>query len=291
MKFRCLFLIIILISPGGGCGLNHFLWRKTTPTLPTVLSDSPQPMEIVNAVNANSLQMKNFVTNNATIHINNSPIPISNCSLAFERSRKFRAMGSTAVTGPLFDLGSNEELFWIWGKSGMDNAMYYCRHAQYPTCPARNLIPIDPDWLIESMGIVNFKMDGSEQHELLPRASGNGPYVIQTTRTTPGGVFKKRTVIDRNTACVLSQTLYGPNNQIVAIAESPEHKADPTTNIIYPRSVQMTFVTSSETFHVRLDLGNVQFNVTQLNQDAFIMPDYAGYTPVDICTPQFTSTR
>jgi len=282
-----LFILLLLATAVSCCGCN--VLRNQSAPLPTVLSGTSQLPDIINAVNANSSQMKNFVTNTAKIHITSSPIPLSNCTLAFERPRRFRATGNAAMGGPLFDIGSNDELFWAWTKAGQENAIYYCRHAQYATSQARGIIPIDPDWLIESMGIVDFKP--TEQHALLP-GSANGNHVIQTTRSTPTGTFKKLTTIDRNTACVLSQSLYGPNNQLVAKADSPGHLVDPNTNIVYPKSVDMTFITAGETFRIHLDLGKVQFNIANpFNSDAFSLPTYAGYTAVDICDPRFNANQ
>lgn len=288
LEFRLLFFVMTVFPVMTGSGCHGLPWKQSRgPQIPKILADNAQINDVITAVNARNSQIRSFVTNTARIQLSNSPIPISNCRLAYERQRKLRARGDVAISGPVFDIGSNEDLFWFWSKTGQGNGIYYCRHDQFANSSARDSIPMDLDWLIESMGIVDFKLDGTEQHELLIRGV-NDPYVIQTIRPTPRGTYRKMTTIHKDTGCVLSQALYGPGNRLVATADSPNHTIDPTSNIVYPKSVSMTFVSPNETLQLQLDLGTVQFNISNsFNQDTFTMPTYVGYTPVNICDPAF----
>ena len=62
----------------------------------------------------------------------------------------------TGLTGPELDLGSNDEVFWFWVRREQPPALYYCRHDQFAASPARQTLPIQPEWLIEAMGIAPF---------------------------------------------------------------------------------------------------------------------------------------
>ena len=49
-------------------------------------------------------------------------------NIAAERPGRFRLTAGTAVTGQEIDLGSNDELFWMWVRRNQPPAVYFCRH-------------------------------------------------------------------------------------------------------------------------------------------------------------------
>ncbi|MCL2349665.1 MAG: hypothetical protein FWC50_15550 [Planctomycetaceae bacterium] len=282
------FGICVLTLLSEGCS-----WLKKE-TLPTVLKPNADLSEIVNTVNGNSSKIRSFISNNAQITLTSGTVPLPMSSqIAYEYPRKFRAFGSgVAFSGKELDIGSNEELFWVWAKRDPDNKMYFCRRDQYESSGIRNNIPIDPDWLLEAMGIVFFLPDPKEQHRLAGQTA-DGHWAIETKRTTPIGIFTKRTVIDNKTAAVLLQELRDPNGRLVASAISPTHTLDKASDIVYPTGVDLLFAVQNQNFTIHLAMGDVQFNPGKpFAADAFKMPTYAGYQPVDLCggTPFSPST-
>jgi len=272
--FFCLYVLTLLSE---GCS-----WLKKE-TLPTVLRPNADLSEIVNTVNGNSSKIRSFVSNNAQITWTSGSVPIPLSSqIAYEYPKKFRAFGNgVAFSGKELDIGSNEELFWIWYKRDPENKMYFCRRDQYESSRIRNNIPIDPDWLLEAMGIVIFLPDPKEQQRLAGRTT-DGHWIIETKRTTPLGIFTKRTVVDSKTAAVLLQELRDPGGQLVASAISPTHTLDKASNLIYPKNVDLLFAVQNQNLTIRLSMGDVQFNPGRpFTADAFKMPQYAGYQPVD----------
>ena len=119
--------------------------------------------------------------------------PVLRAHFAYQRPCFFRLRADTGFTGQEVDLGSNAQLFWFWVKRNEPPAVYYCRHDQFATSQARQMIPIEPNWLIEALGTM----------EIDPNLNHDGPYpapdksnriCIRTIFTTPEGPNKKITV-------------------------------------------------------------------------------------------------
>ena len=70
-------------------------------------------------------------------------------------------MGSSEL-----DVGSNDELFWFWIKRNKPRALFYCRHDQFGSSNARQMIPVDPGWLAERVA-----PDGSRERISVLRAN------------------------------------------------------------------------------------------------------------------------
>ena len=96
------------------------------------------------------------------------------------------SQGRTAFPGRRFDLVNNDQFFWFWINRSQPPAVYVCRHDQFPTSRARQMIPVDPDWLIEARA----------RSEINPSLPHQGPYpdpnkgnriFIRTVLQTPEG--------------------------------------------------------------------------------------------------------
>ena len=86
-------------------------------------------------------------------------VPRLSARLACEPPRRFRLQAQTSLTGPELDIGSNDDLFWIWLRQHEPPITAFCRHDQYAQSQARRLLPIRADWMPELLGLVNFRPD------------------------------------------------------------------------------------------------------------------------------------
>ena len=263
-------------------------FRRPAPSpLPTVLSQSPTLDEIVTAVNCNSSRIQSFSTSHAELSGPELPITLRGVNIAFERPRRLR-MRARSLAGPELDLGSNDERFWIWVARNEPAAVYYCRHDQFATSNARRSLPIDPDWLIEAMGIVEFRP--SEEH-LGPYRSSAGQFEIHSTRHTPDGPARKITTVHASTGAVLRQQVYDHLGQLAAIATAHQHRRDPLSGLIMPSIVEIESPMAQ--FSLRVNLGDVAINTPMPNAaELWAMPRIEGFQPVDMGDPrlQFSPT-
>ncbi len=278
---RVLLLLVVLGLAGlSGASCQNMVPQFTAP-LPRALPPSPTLEQVIQVVNQNNSQIHSFSTTHAAL--GGPGLPMLRASLAFQRPRRFRLRADTAVTGAELDLGSNDQLFWFWCRRNQPPAVYYCRHDQFATSRARQMIPMDPNWLVEALGIGRF--DPSLPHQ--------GPFVlpgdrleIRTIRETPEGPTRKSTIIDAVRGWVLEQHVYDAQGRLVASSILSRHRRDPLFNLVMPTAVKMNYPAAG--ISMRLDLGNVQINRLPGNQaELWTVPRYQGSPPVDLCGPGF----
>lgn len=275
--WKWLLLAAITLPCASGCG---WLLQRPPQPLPPVFTQKPTLDELVAAVNKNSSQILSFTTHQASISGPGFPT-LHDTSVVFERPRRLRLKAGMDLMGTEFDLGSNDELFWIWVRRNQPPAVYFCRHDQFATCPLRDALPVDPNWLIEAFGVVEFSP--GDQHQG-PFTLSNGALEVRTTRQTPGGPALKRTVLDPRTACVLEQHVYDAQNRLVASAVTSQHRRDPLSGLIMPKTVHLQCPQVG--FTMTVNLGNVAINSPQvIPPESWVMPNYPGYETLDLCDP------
>ena len=140
-------LALATLVAQGGCAWLRLVWQEPPPQ---VLPPGAGLEQVIAAVNRNNSQIQALYSNSATL--SGPGYPTLRAHIAFQRPRNFRLRADTGLTGPEVDLGSNDQLFWFWIKRNQPPAVYFCRHDQFPTSQARQMIPIDPNWLIEALG-------------------------------------------------------------------------------------------------------------------------------------------
>ena len=270
-------LVALLAASGSACPQ---LVQQYHAPLPRALPPSPTLEQVMRAVNANSQQIQSFTAMRATL--SGPGFPTLRVVVAFERPMRFRLQAETAFTGPELDLGSNDQLFWFWVRRNQPPAIYYCRHDQFATCPARQLIPIEPQWLVEALGIVQFD----------PRLPYQGPITLPGDRIeirsmveTPQGAQTHVTVIDAIHAVVLQQSIYDARGQLVATAQAGLHRRDPLTGLVMPTAVTIHSPLAQLT--MQINLGIVEINRPDSTTPAYWMPPtYAGTPTIDLCDPR-----
>jgi hypothetical protein len=266
----------VLAPAGAGCA-----WLNPAPvyTPPPVFTSKPTLDQIIQIVNRNSSQIQNFSTDRATL--SGPGMPSLRTSVVFERPRRFRLRGEMGLMGPEVDLGSNEELFWIWIRRNEPKALYYCRHAEYAASPARQTLPVEPDWLIEALGITEFDPGLAHQG---PYELPDGRLRVHTVIDSPDGPSTKVTVVDGRSGLVLEQHVYDVREQLVASAVAQSHRRDPLTGLVMPRVVDVNCPKAG--LSLRIDLGNVEINRPGPGRpDVFKLPSYEGWPTVNLCDP------
>lgn len=275
--WKWLLLAAITLPCVSGCS---WLYQRPPHPLPPVFTQKPTLDELVAAVNRNSSQIQSFSTHQASISVPGVPT-LHDTSVVFERPRRLRLTAGMDLMGTEFDLGSNDELFWVWVRHNQPPAIYFCRHEQFATCPLRDALPVDPNWLIEAFGVVEFSLHDRHQG---PFTLSNGALEVRTTRQTPDGPALKRTVLDPRTACVLEQHVYDAQNRLVASAVARQHRRDPLSGLIMPKTVDLQCPLAG--FTMTVNLGNVAINSPQgIPPESWVMPNYPGYERLDLCDP------
>jgi hypothetical protein len=285
MKHRFLPILLSLLCLTG-CTVLKDMFKRRDNAPPLITAAQPTLEQITSAINRNSQMIRNFSTENASIYAPGVLIPLHS-RLVFERPKRLRIQGSaSSLSGQEFDFGSNDTIFWLWMRK-LRGEMWYCRHDQYPICPVRTAIPIDPDWLIEALGMTEFKP--TDQH-FGPTRLDDGHWEIVSHCQTASGQFIKRTVIDSKVGWVLRQELYTPQNQLIAFAVADDLRFDRTTGIYYAKRIEVQCQGTEG--KMTIDLGSPTFNSSvPAASTMFVMPVFDGYRAVDLCSPEFLQPR
>jgi len=280
-------LLVCLCLTGCNALQKLFLGKKETPPAADFTKVAQPTLEqITSTINRNSQNIRNFSTANASIRIPGALIALRS-QLTFERPKRLRIQGSAStLTGQEFDFGSNDTIFWLWARRDTDE-MWYCRHDLYPLSPIRSFIPIDPDWLLEALGIVEFKP--TDQH-FGPTRMADKNWEIISHCQMPSGQYIKRTVIDSKTGWIKRQELYTPQSELIALAESSDWRFDRGTNVSYAK--QITVQCQGMDGTMTIDLGSPTFNASaSFATSMFTMPTFPGYRAVDLSSPEFLQPR
>ncbi len=271
--------LVPFISGGANC--TQFT-HMSTIVAPRVLSPTPTLVEVANVVNGNTARVQSLYSADATI---SAPLtPSLRATLAVERPRRLRLRADTALTGAELDLGSNDQLFWLWAKRQQPPAVFYCRHDQFINSSARQMLPIEPEWLIEALGLTTVDPQAQPQG---PFDIGGGRLRVQTQRMGPQGPVSKVLIIDATRGWVLEQHLYDQVGQHVASATSSNFMRDAATGAVLPRHIEIKYPAAN--FSISIDFRSLQVNtIAAANAQAFFeMPQYPGAPPVDLANPNF----
>lgn len=274
---RVLYLLVA-VGTTALCGAHcpGMPWSPTPqPPPPRVLSAAPSLEEVIQVVNRNSQQIQSFTTSRASV---TAPgLPSLRANLAFQRPQRLRLRADLLASSEL-DLGSNDEIFWFWAKRNQTPGVMYCRHDQFANSQARQMLPVEPAWLIEALGVV--ELDPALPHEG-PRQLPGDRLEIRTIRDTAQGPMTKVTIVHGSQGWVLEQHLLDAQGRVVASAVASGHQADPLTGVVVPRTVNIKCPTAQ--FAARIDLGDVQINRLAAGPELWTMPTYQGSPPVNIC--------
>jgi hypothetical protein len=276
LAWRAPVVATCLLVALSGANCQQMVNQYTQP-LPRVLPPGASLAQVIEVVNSNSSAVISFSTMRATVSTPGYPALTAN--LAFQRPRGFR-LRADSVFGPEVDLGSNETLFWFWVKQSNPPAMYFCRHDQFAASAARQILPVEPDWLAQALGIVSF--DASEQHDG-PILRRDGKLEINSTSPGPYGA-RRTTILDETSGIVLEQHVYDARGTAVAHAVLTGHQRDPASGVIMPRKVRISWPTSN--FEMTIEMADLQINRLTADPAAlFAKPEYQGYMNIDLASP------
>jgi hypothetical protein len=271
-------LLLGLLTIAGGASCQNMANQATLAT-PRILPAHASREQVMLLVNENSARLQSYYTTQATI--SSAMFPSVKASIALEQPRRFRLKAETAFTGPEVDLGSNDERFWYWIRRAPPPAVYYCRHDQFANSPARNLIPIEPQWLIEALGVTTF--DPQDQHQG-PFQVGAGRLEIRSVRQTAAGTSHKITIIDESSGWVLEQHAYDTRGQLVASATASDHRQDPATGVTLPRHVDLYWPAAR--MQLKIDIRELEINkLGPHSAQLWEQPTYQGFANVDLADP------
>jgi hypothetical protein len=271
-----LLILILLVFVTSGANCNQWVRSYSQPRM---LPETATLDQIVTLVNDNANRVQSLQATQATLSVPGAPSLRATVALAPPRRLRLRADAS--LTGAELDMGSNDDLFWLWVRRNQPPATFVCRHDQFAMSNARQILPVPPDWLLNAVGLAHF--DTSQPLE--------GPFPLHGDRveirsriSTVAGDITQITVVDQWEGTVVEQDAYSPQGQLLAVARASRFLRDPATGATLPRSIDVQWPTAQMSF--QLDVTNWLINTIPAdNYTLWTKPVYPGYPDVDLANP------
>jgi hypothetical protein len=277
---RCM-LVVAAVALVGSASCARSLrnpFSSMGPPAPEVLVAGSSLDQIMAAVNSNAQKIQTYHTNNASITIPGSlGIPTLKGNIAAMRPGRIRLEARTGVTGSEVDLGSNDELFWFWVRRNEPPAVYFARHSQAAGSAAQQLMPIEPQWLLDALGLAEFR-PGDRHEGPLPRDKNT--VEITSIVQSQMGPITKRTVVDARRAWVVEQHLYDGAGTLLATAVARSHRYYPETGVSLPQVVDIRIPPAE--LAMTIDVGTVELNRLVDNPAMWALPVIQGAPAVDL---------
>jgi len=275
------FVVVVaaLASTGAACPQAIRGYQVGTMPLPRTLPAQPTLDQIIATVHDNTQRVRSYMAPQAVLIV--PGVPRLSAQVACEPPRRFRLRAQTAVTGSELDIGSNDDLFWLWIRRHQPPVMLHCRHDRYEQSTARRLLPIRADWMPELLGLVNFRPE--DRHEG-PFPLPDGRLEIRSRIAASDGELLKSTILDGTTGLVVEQHLFTATGERLASCRTTRHRVDPQSGAALPRFVEVSWPASGIEF--QLELTTISTNVPSSDPgQLWQMPAYEGYQPVDLADP------
>jgi uncharacterized protein YfiM (DUF2279 family) len=268
-----------LVTVFAASGANCNQWVRSY-TQPRTLPEAATVEQIVNVINSNSAKVQSLQASSATLSAAGAPMSLR-AEIAVQTPRRLRLQASGSLTGKELDLGSNDELFWLWFRQNPQPALFFCRHDQYAMSNARQIMPAEPSWLLEAVGLVH--IDTSQPIEG-PSSVGSQRVQIRSRQSSTLGELSKVTVINAWDGTVLEQHLYDPQGQLIASARNARYQRDPVSGANLPRSTDLQFPTAQLSLHIDVTSWLVN-TIPPDNLALWTKPVYPGSPDVDLADP------
>jgi hypothetical protein len=270
-------LLLALLSMLPGCAwLRSFQPVSMGPPAPVLINQTATLDQVIGAVNANTARVQSYSSSAA--RISTPGLPALSANIVAAGPKQFRLRADTIITGTEVDLGSNNEEFWFWMKRSQPPALYYSSHDKFAASAVRTVLPIEPTWLVEALGMPTFTADA--QHSG-PRLVRENQLEIRSDVQRPSGNLVKITVIDATRGWVLEQHVFTPQGVKLASAIGRNHRFDPVTQVSLPTQVDVLIPQAQ--LNLKIDVSDYQINrmVGDPNQ-IFARPSYEGVAAIDL---------
>ena len=274
-------LFICFVSGGATCARREAPLPYPLP--PVVFEATPSLEQITNVVNRTQ-NVQQLSTNSASVEMLSMPtLPKLRATLNLEREKKFRLRASLPIIlGAGMDMGSNDEVFWFEVPEGISKTLYYARHDQYRQQLNRAILPVDPTWVTDALGLVQIDPNTVDAGPIL---RDDGKYEISSMLNLPDGTYHRICFIEPNAGFVTDQFLYAPTGKLIAESHASNHAYYEQQQCALPHQVRLKLSPAvGPPLEMKIKVGS--YTVNQLlsgDPQLFAMPTSASQM-VDLTT-------
>ena len=272
---------------------------KPRNPIPVVFNGVPTQQQLLQRLSGQTASVKQV---DASVSVALEGAPKLKGTIQIERPMRLRLKaGVLGVDQMGVDVGSNDELFWIWTRvpiPGQPPTLMYAAHEQFKRSSGavRQAIPLEPSWLINALGLVEFSANDFHQG---PTLTPQGRLKLITVSDAPSGRQYRITLIDASRGLIEQQSIYDENRNLIAYTNSTGYKFYPEHNVSLPNKIEMHLYTADGQ-EQELTVTTAGFNINSLFGDPqrmWTMPQPANVRTIDLSrvgaqpVPQATPQR
>ncbi|MCO8120231.1 hypothetical protein NHH03_00680 [Stieleria sp. TO1_6] len=269
------------VSGGATCARREPVMALPPP--PPVLGATPALVDVVAAVNRTSA-IRELSSNSATVDVLSMPaLPKLSATLALRKEREFRLRASLPIVmGSGLDMGSNDALFWFEVPEGMGRTLYFAHHEQYRQQLQRAILPVDPTWVMGSLGLTQLDAANVVQG---PVMRPDGKLELRSTVPMPSGTYQQVCYVDAQKGHVTDQFLYSPSGATIAESHAWNHQYYVDQQCSLPHNVKLILnPASGPPLELQIDVGTYAVNqILSGDPNLFVIPQGANNV-VDLTT-------
>ncbi len=252
----------------------------------------PTQQQLIAHVNNNSGRVRQLQTE---VRVKAAGFPALKGNLALDRPRRFRLRAGVFGLQDLgFDMGSNDQEFWLWTKSaaGLNQhpGLFFARHDQLANPQVQRAFPVDPSWLIDALGLVTFNPMG--RHEG-PTPRGVDQLEIRSYVPSPTGDLTKVTLVHAQYGWVLQQQIYNQRGQLLASARASQHRYYAHAGVSLPQHVDVQLAPGQPS-ELSFELDMSDYYINQIYGDPehlWSMPRPQGVPIINLADPSVANER
>ncbi len=239
---------------------NAFGDNTPANAIPAAFNAPPNQQQFLTWVLQHTAKVKQI---DARIQVAMTGTPKLRGSIQIERPKRMRLKAGVLGMNEMgVDVGSNDELFWIWTRvalPGQSPTLMYASHQGFrqSTSKIRQAVPLEPEWLIEALGLVDFS---AYQSHSRPTAQPGGR--MQMISSRPGALGKQYrvTVFDARRGIIEQQSLYDHRGHLIAFTNSTDYVYYPRHNISLPKKIELHLFQNGQEITMLVTTDNYKIN-------------------------------
>ena len=274
-------VVALWLTTHSGCANCQTWFGRSAAQAPTcVLEEDATAEQIVAKLNENSNKLRGWRSTSAQIRsTGNIMMPAVDAKIYVESPRNFRLVANGPVGGREVDLGSNVEHFWFWVRRNEAKEVIVASHDAPPEQLRRLQIPFQPDWIIETLGVV--AQDPDENLSVQAGPEGSYQISIVADRVSPQG-FKmtKVTTVDRRNGLPVEHALWDARGVMVARAKLTNYVREEKSTALVPSKIELDWPQAN--MHLTIKMSEIQVNPASFPKGTWVRPDFPGYEVIEL---------
>jgi hypothetical protein len=279
-----------LAAAATGCESTNWSWLKRDTSRETAgKGTAPAHVQgLVDYLNENASRVKTLRVDDLAVDatLDNQPIGLRGRIFA-EKPRNLR-MKVTFGGKDEVDVGSNEQEFWFWAAKNPDKYQYFCSYRDLHAGRIKMMppLPIQPEWIMETLGLGPF--GPAEKYQIEPATRPSDPIrLVEKAKAPQGYAVRKVIVMNRRevrpptpqvTAFLLLDDATGKE---ICSAHISATKLDPATGAILPYKMELRMPSQKMTMVLKLDGMKVNESIVST---AFVRQQIMGAEPFNLAT-------